>query len=510
MTAVDYSVRFPPVVIENIIYHLTLKECANFYRAFPDYDYWQCWFRWWFGKPKFESNHRILKLTMAFGKLTFPRFLKAAHPLVHGLQDELGSFHSKVYLYFRLQPTPLYVRAVACKFFPPRAPEPFANGFVLADDVKRVHFFALQEHEFRLVSIYEASRPVSGLLVSPRGTILLVNEGGHVTVIRLGRWTIKVAKTDLSNEASWWNSCEHFLDEDTFLLQQWVGALVVRVHVPYDIFVGEPQKTNFLPVSIPHPFFSTMPALFSYKALDGDIPDYFLFSVQSLHEHKTLVVIRNPFGYKRRFYVNVSRGYLGRWTLSSDRKHIYVVVLGRLSLEDFLAGRDAPRTMRASTALKKRAHSLVRMHVMVYLGTFGRATLTFVPRFYLGPRPPLPSGTLEWFARRPCQEVWSVTCHLTEHQLLVKVDSNRVANLSLFADPSTSPTYVTSQSDTFRIFAASSHGSYLLFFPSYFSHWCDVRAHRECPDFEDLYPDTKMFEIDCHAPVITPTFANPI
>jgi hypothetical protein len=509
MTAVDYSVCFPPPAIENIIYHLSLKDCANFYRAFPDYDYWQSWFRWWFGKPKFESNHRVLKLTLAYGKLTFPRFLKAAHPLVHCEQDGV-TFHSKVYLYFRLQPTPLYVRAVACKFFPPCSPEPFANGFVLADDVKRVHFFALQEHEFRLVSIYEASRPVCGLLLSPRGTVLLINEGGKVTVLRLGRWSIKVAKTGLSNDAGWWSSDEHFLDEDTFLLQQWAGGLVVRVHIPWDIFLGEPQTSNFLAVSVPDPFFTTEPSCFAYKALDGDIPDYYIFSAQSLHEHKSLIVIRNPFGVRRRFYVNVRRGYLGRWIMSKDRTQIYVVVLGHLSLEDFLKGLDAPRAMSASKALKKRKSALSRMHVMVYLGTFGPATLTFAPRFYLGPRPPRPSGASEWFARKPSQEVWSITCLLTEHHLLVKVDSNRVANLSLFADTSTSPTYLTSQSDTFRIFAASSHGSYLLFFPSYYSHWCDVRAHRECPDFEDLYPDTRMFEIDCHAPVITPIFANPI
>jgi hypothetical protein len=237
----------------------------------------------------------------------------------------------------------MYVRATAAVFIGEKAPQPWANGFALADDAKRVHFFALQRHEFRLISLFQAENNISAMQVSPNGSLLLINEGMTVTIVILGEGTISIKRTALAFDSSWWRQQENFFNEREFLLQKapfGATGAIVKVTLEGD----DVSETEFIDMStIPDQVYTTLPIMYSYIPETEGAPDILLYSSRVPNNDRRLMVVRNPRTASRSIsFITSGRGVMGRWVLNEEKTQLYLIVQTNINLSDFLAGVNLP------------------------------------------------------------------------------------------------------------------------------------------------------------------------
>jgi hypothetical protein len=212
------------------------------------------------------------------------------------------------------------------------------------------------------------------------------------------------------------------------------------------------------------------------------------------------------------YFLGLSKGVLGRWVLSRDKKKVYVIAATQLSLADFLAGVDAPQ-VRAFDQADKDIHEAPAQtswgHLVVYEVSFNDSTPVVRPRFYLGPRYNLNKDGEqeemgEWYSKVSLVDVWRASCSINTHFLSIKVDDRNMAICFFVASADSVPTYHRVETENFKCFACSENGTYTVFFPAWFSHWSDIRGNRECTNYNNLNPDaTNIVELDLHARLIT-------
>ena len=496
---------------ETIVSHLCLRDAANFHRAFPEVNFSRARFPQWLSPPQLPRQNRRVGLTNDFGTLDFPRYLKYAHQLSHSRKTDQHKFLTDQFMYFRLQPTPSFVRAGACKFFPPEAPEPFANGFVLADDAARLHFFALQEHEFKLISIYHTLVDASSLIVSPKGTTLLVIEGKRLNVLKLSHWRIEVIDQIFECESTWTDN--HFLSENSFLL---IKRPYCTGNVSKIIFDGKRPLSEITLTTLP-------PLPVDMRVTDcsmfSNVPntDVMLHGIRWNNRHLLLGVAR--WGAKNRGYICTKSGVLGQWTYDPFGNRVYLVVINTLSMAAFLAGDDAPCEQNFLALEEPNVSYLKDGHILIYASEpiSDDTPLKFVPRFYLGCRGNFSHQLLgndhrlsipdPWFHRCNYSMASSIRLWINRHTLMIRVENASLALMNLFSTPDSVPTFLNlPYSDGFSVAATSQHGSFMLFFPLFFSHWSDLKGLKECPEFANMYSDTRMFKIKLHSKLIHPNW----
>jgi hypothetical protein len=495
----------------------------NLYQAFPelqDHFWLKSWFPDYLAPPKVKLDGRRVALSNEFENINIVNFLKFVHFHRHTRDD---TFYARkpmtdIFKYFRLQPSPMFVKSFACKFFPPWAPRPFANGFLLSDDTRRLHIFATQEPEFRLRCVAQLTDNVYRLSVAPGGSLVVCLHGKTLSLVYLtsgveDKGTVTIRHTKLvAKQSSWKESM--FVGDRTFLAQTEENpGVLMKVTVPErhdEDPTIEPfcnfQKFRLDGYSFAPPFIRAV-----YKPAVAGVSEAFLVcGVKRLQYDYRLVFFPASDGYSvPTCFLAVPRGVMGRWVLSKDKKKLFVVTATQLHLDDFLAGTDAPQVKpfaEADAHVHESPAQTTSGHLVVYEVSFSGSWPVVRPRFYLGPRKNLgPNGEDdpmgEWYSGIALTEVWRAPCAINTNFLSVKVDERNVAHCFFVASASSVVVYQRIETENFKCFACSENGTYAVYFPAWFSHWSDIRGNRECTNYTQLNPDTtNLVVLDLHEP----------
>jgi hypothetical protein len=360
-----------------------------------------------------------------------------------------------------------------------------------------VHIFAAQEYEFRLVSIYQPVDVVKRISVSPGGDRVICLEGKFVTILYLEEWKISAKRTEWKIE---WPGWDLYQDNFRFLTRNYDNPLKMdTINMPLD---SPPTKTST--IELPGLLKWQNNFRFVYKPKQPGEIDCLIAGTSNGGVDQPLLFLMDPMGEKRwECYVNLVEMAGGRFVLDRFRESVYLVVATHLTLEAFLDGKNCPvptSDLREKTSWK-RPKELA--HLCVYQITFEGNKPLFVPRFYLGPRKSADGHAEEWYPKIALDLVWSCRVSISTEMLTLKVDDRHVAHCSLVATPNSMVVYQRIDADEYKVFACSQHSGLYVYFPSYFSHWTDVKAQRECPHYAGLFEDDKpCVQIDLHAPLI--------
>ena len=444
--------------------YLDFGLLIDLYWAFPEFKgYWiSSWFPKLFRLPVINLKGRSVELTTDYGPISFSDFVNVVHFYRHSCYEyyEPRKFVTEFLKFYRLQPTPIFTKTYCCVFFPPWAPEPFQNGFAMSDDSRRLHLFAAQEYEFRLICLIRMGRPVMKMAISPDGETLALVEGQTLTVVQVSAWSVKLCRT------------EHLITVDNFREDAFITNRCFLSSQPSTGGTIAAFNCQDFPTISRGPF-CTLPEedmvadLFQHVFRRGHKVDTLIYQKRVGLPH--LEFLSDPRGERRWSYVCLEFGTIERWGLDIDRNKLYLVVITPILLEDFIGEVDLPVARPEMMAQCVTGHGNFTGytgHIVIYEGNFeedGRPV--FRPRFYLGPRSDHPEGLTEWCARHPSWPQWETPFVVNTNFLIVRVDTKTVAFCNLFVTATSPVTYHPIQSDLFRVFACSRAGSYCIFYP---------------------------------------------